>query len=137
MKLPSHHATAPAFVAFALCAAFSFCGSPAAHAQENATLRLKPKIALVNPEPTARERAPFVPSYSREEFPELLLRADAESKEVPNSCSAQHSASLCYDYKHGRTVYKPLRRWMPDIPGTRPESITLKRDKLAFNYSFK
>jgi hypothetical protein len=108
---------------------------PAA-AEEVKALKLKPKTAMASP-PPATAHVPFVPGYTREEFPEAALRMEYESKDVPNSCSASASTSLCYDYKSGRAVYKPTRNWMPDIPGMRPESITMKRDKLAFNYSFK
>jgi len=104
-------------------------------ADEPVTLKLRPKSAMIVATPVAKY-APFVASY-REEFPEVALRADVESKEVPNSCSSEDSSALCYDYKRGRAVFKPTRNWMPGIPGMRPESITMKRDKLAFNYSFK
>jgi hypothetical protein len=110
-------------------------GMPAA-AEEAKALKLKPKTAMTTP-PPATAHVPFVPSYTRDELPESALRMEAESKYVPNSCTSAGSPSLCYDYKSGRTVYKPTRNWMPDIPGMRPESITMKRDKLAFNYSFK
>jgi hypothetical protein len=118
-------------IVVALCAAtFPALG------EEAHILKLKPKTAMVSPPPAAAQ-APFAPGYTREEFPEAALRMEAESKYVPNSCSSAESTSLCYDYKSGRAVYKPTRNWMPEIPGMRPESITMKRDKLAFNYSFK
>lgn len=110
-------------------------GLTPALADEPVMLKLRPKSALIVATPVAKY-APFVDNY-REEFPEVALRAEAESKDVPNSCSAADSHSLCYDYKRGRAVFKPTRNWMPDIPGMHRESITLKRDKLAFNYSFR
>ena len=121
-------------LAFFILAA-SVTGVPA-FADEPVMLKLKPKSAMVAVTPVAKY-APFVANNNREEFPESVLRADVESKDVPNSCSSDESRSLCYDYKRGRTVYKPTRNWMPDIPGMRPESITMKRDKVAVNYSFK
>jgi hypothetical protein len=44
---------------------------------------------------------------------------------------------VCYDYKDGRAVFKPARNLMPEIAGMRRESMTLKRDKITLNYSFK
>ena len=125
----------------AFCVLILGFATAAACASEPVALKLKPKTALVaepTVAPTIAKYAPFAAAASsREEFPEIALRADAESKDVPNSCSSAESHSLCYDYKRGRAVYKPTRNWMPGIPGMRSESITMKRDKVAFNYSFK
>lgn len=121
-------------VAFWIVAA-SMVSAPAL-ADEPVMLKLKPKSAMVAVTPVAKY-APFVANNNRDEFPESALRADVESKDVPNSCSSADSHNICYDYKRGRAVYKPTRNWMPEIPGMRPESITMKRDKVAFNYSFK
>ena len=55
---------------------------------------------------------------------------------VPGSCHSDVDI-LCYDYATNGAVYKPSRRLMPEIVGLRRESITLKRDMIRFNYSFK
>lgn len=55
---------------------------------------------------------------------------------VPGSCSTSGGA-LCYDYGTGRAVFAPARELMPEISGMRRESLTLKRDKVTFSYSFK
>jgi hypothetical protein len=33
-------------------------------------------------------------------------------------------------------VYKPARQYMPGLPGLQPESVSVKRDKIVFKYSF-
>ena len=53
-----------------------------------------------------------------------------------NAC-AHSGAALCYDYRTGRAVFKPARALLPKINGLRGESITLKRQGLYANYSFK
>lgn len=66
---------------------------------------------------------------------DLLKPPSTSSIALPNSCAA-NSSSLCYDYRTGRAVFKPTKRLLPTVPGLTPESITLKRDRLALNYSF-
>ncbi len=63
------------------------------------------------------------------------LNAPHELKSLPNACSPD-SAWVCYDYQHKRSVVPFTKSMMPDMPGMKREGITLKRDKLAFNYSF-
>ena len=53
-----------------------------------------------------------------------------------NAC-AQSTAKLCYDYRNGRTVFKPALALLPEINGLRRESITFKRHGVSVNYSFK
>jgi hypothetical protein len=59
----------------------------------------------------------------------------ASAKEAPNACK-NDGAMVCYDYRRGRAVMPGTKSLMPAVPGLKSESITLKRDKLAFNYSF-
>ncbi len=101
-----------------------------AHAQEPFALKLKPKLAALS-----NASAPFntdaAPSVAN-----LGAPAPLEREPIPGSCNASTNM-LCYDYKTGRAVYKPTRELMPEISGMRRESLTLKRDKITFNYSFK
>ena len=55
---------------------------------------------------------------------------------IPNGC-ARHSASLCYDYRSGRAIYKPTRRLLPAIPGMTPHNLAVHRDKVVAQYTFK
>jgi hypothetical protein len=57
------------------------------------------------------------------------------AKSVTSSCDGAGNA-LCYDYQHGRVVYRPLRMLMPEISGMRSESLDLRRDRITFRYSF-
>ena len=102
-----------------------------AHAQEPFALKLKPKLAILSnaAAPFNADAAPLVANWG-------AASANPEREHIPGSCSAS-SNTLCYDYKSGRAVYKPARQLMPEISGMRRESLTLKRDKITFNYSFK
>jgi hypothetical protein len=53
----------------------------------------------------------------------------------PNACNGNASV-VCYDYRSGRAVIGATRQLMPPVPGLKAESITLKRNRLALNYSF-
>ena len=107
----------------------SACVFPA-HAQEPLALKLKPKLATLSnaAAPFNADAAPVVANWG--------ASANPEREAIPGSCTAS-SNTLCYDYKTGRAVYKPARQLMPEISGMRRESLTLKRDKITFNYSFK
>jgi hypothetical protein len=67
--------------------------------------------------------------------PLLAQPSAASAKEAPHACK-NDGAMVCYDYRRGRAVMPGTKSLMPTVPGLRRESITLKRDKLAFNYSF-
>lgn len=106
-------------------------------AEGDKMLQLRPKAAMssattqVSP---AQANTPFVsPTW---EGPELVFdprRSDAREA-TRSSCEGERS--LCYDSASGRVVYKPARQLMPDLPGLRPENISLKRNQLVFRYSF-
>jgi hypothetical protein len=52
----------------------------------------------------------------------------------PSSCRGDKT--LCYDPSTGHIVYKPIRNFMPDIPGLQRENISLNRHRIVFKYSF-
>lgn len=75
------------------------------------------------------------------------LGAEAESQiiarevpkaheQIPNACSPA-SGSLCFDYRAGHAVYKPMRALLPAIPGMTPHNLSLRRDKIVAQYTFK
>lgn len=55
---------------------------------------------------------------------------------LPNSCD-RAAGALCYDYRNGRALYKPMRKLMPPIPGLTPHNLSIHRDKVILEYSFK
>lgn len=55
---------------------------------------------------------------------------------IPNGC-AHNNGSLCYDYRSGSAVYKPMRKLLPDIPGMTPHNLSIRRDKVVAQYTFK
>jgi hypothetical protein len=67
---------------------------------------------------------------------EPLLMPVHHSKDAPNACKMD-SASLCYDYRTGKAIYKPSKEWVPPIAGLKSEGLSAKRDKVTFLYSFK
>jgi hypothetical protein len=96
-------------------------------------------LVAITPAPalTARTIAPHTAFRSQDRALDALrpTSTNRSTGSAPNACSAD-SSMLCYDYRTGRAVFKPTRHLVPPIPGLKAESITLKRDKLAINYSF-
>lgn len=80
----------------------------------------------------ARTKAPF---RSRDPMPELLLREELASRGPRGSCETA-TTDLCYDLRDGRIVYRRAREYMPRIDGLTAESISLRRDRIIFKYSF-
>jgi hypothetical protein len=116
-----------------LVLAFALGAAPAqAAAAENAApLQLQAKAAVAADAP--HRNAPFVIPASG---PSLDLSAQAARPPERSRSSCAGSADLCYDTTAGHLVYKPARQFMPDIPGLRPENISVKRDRIVFRYSF-
>ena len=93
-------------------------------------------IAVTAPAPKGVE-APFAPgSRPRDIVPELMLREELDRRGSQSSCD-NGTSDLCYDMREGRIVYRAARRYMPEMPGLRAESISLKRDRVVLRYSFK
>ena len=100
------------------------------------TLQLRPKAAIsvaVAQITPAQANAPFIAPAANE--PELSLAPPPTAQESSRS-SCNGERALCYDSVSGRVVYKPARQFMPDLPGMRPENISIKRHQLVFRYSF-
>jgi len=106
-------------------------------ASEGVELSAKAKsLAIAGAVPPAKQaEAPFMRG-GRDPMPELLLRDELERRGPAGACDAT-ATSLCYDLADGRIVYRPARAYMPQFDGLRAESISLRRDKLVFKYSFK
>lgn len=54
---------------------------------------------------------------------------------LPHGC-AQKSGALCYDYRTGHAVYKPMRKLLPAIPGMTPDNLSIRRNRIIARYSF-
>jgi hypothetical protein len=84
--------------------------------------------------PAKQSDAPF--KAGRDPMPELILREELARRGPSGSCEVS-ATDLCYDLQDARIVYRPARRYMPSIDGLRAESISLRRDRIVFKYSFR
>jgi hypothetical protein len=110
--------------------------APAAGDTEKA-LQLRPKAAMTSamtPVDVQRGNAPFVSPLGE---PELALSPRHHEAQEGSRSSCNNERALCYDSASGRVVYRPARQLMPDLPGMRPENISLKRNQIVFRYSFQ
>ena len=69
-------------------------------------------------------------------LPDILPHTSKNLDHLPNGC-ANSNASLCFDYRSGRAVYKPMRKLLPQIPGMTPHNLSMHRDKVVAQYTFK
>ncbi len=65
---------------------------------------------------------------------DLTVRRDA--KTPPNACG-HGTSSLCYDYRTGSAIYKPMAGLLPAIPGLTPRNLTIRRNAIVASYTFK
>jgi hypothetical protein len=99
-----------------------------------APLQLKPKAALSAAPAPNPNYAPFVMPASSGAATELLPRRDLRAGEARTGCNAQ---ALCYDAASGRIDLRiPAQDFMPNIPGLQRETISVRRDRIVFKYSF-
>ena len=103
------------------------------------------KLPLVRITPDMLQQAtqapptPKQPSYlTGMQYPphDILPNNSHNLRHIPNGCS-HNQASLCFDYRTGHAVYKPMRKLLPDIPGMSPHNLSIRRDKILAEYSFK
>jgi hypothetical protein len=66
-----------------------------------------------------------------------LLRAPAAAEEQVSDRCKDPGASLCYDTRTRKFIYKPMRRFLPEIPGMTPHNLALSRNKITASYTFK
>jgi hypothetical protein len=91
--------------------------------------------ALATWSPTLSSTRTTSPLSAEPLFAHPAPTASNTLRDAPNACKGD-SAVVCYDYRSGRAVMPITQSLMPTVPGLKPEGITLKRDKMAFNYSF-
>jgi len=105
---------------------------PAYAAEDPRPLQIKPKSAIAVAVP--HRSAPYVQPLGEPEREPILGPRDLRDDQSRSSCES--GRDLCYDKQSGRIVYRPARQFMPDLPGLQPESISVKRDRIVFKYSF-
>lgn len=72
----------------------------------------------------------------RAELPELNGGVDESGRSFSGACAA-NSVQVCYDSRSGRLVIKGSRHLMPDISGLRAEHISVRKDRVQLQYSFR
>lgn len=94
----------------------------------------KSRVAAPTPEPKMAPRAPFTTAVP-DPLPELLYTAEQDQRDYRGECRSNGN-SLCYDKYSNTVVYRPVRQYMPAIPGLTPENISVKRSGVVLKYSF-
>ena len=118
--------------AILLVVPLSLAAMPNALAEDSRALQLKSKTAIATVVP--HRSAPYVQPVGEPEREPLFSVRDLRHDQSRSSCESNRD--LCYDPNAGRIVYKPARQYMPGLPGLQPESVSVKRDKIVFKYSF-
>jgi len=104
-----------------------------ARADDGLSIRSKSLVAA-GARPDRHADAPF--RSARDPLPELLLREEQERRGPRGACEYTTTA-VCYDLAGGHIVYRPARNYMPRFEGLRAESVSLRRDRIIFRYSFR
>ena len=114
----------------------------AAHANEVAEPSLKAKaLASAAAASVKQADAPFVSSRDssglfRDPLPQLLLNEEQDRRAAGGTCEAA-ARDLCLDAASGRIVYRGARNYMPKMEGLKPESVSLRGNRVILRYSFK
>ena len=107
-------------------------GPGAAVAEEPRALQLKSKAAILAVTP--HRWAPYVQPLGHPEPEPLFAKRDLREDASRSSCESERD--VCYEPGSGKIVYKPAREFMPDIPGLKRESMSIKRNRITWRYSF-
>lgn len=116
-----------------VCTILIVSACQAATANEGLDLSSRARSSAAAPQPRSAE-APF--RAARDPYPEILLREEQERRGPRGNCQ-ENATALCYDLADGRVVYRPARQYMPQFEGLRAESVSLRRDRVIFKYSFR
>ena len=99
------------------------------------SIHSKSMAASVSSAPPARNvEEPF--RVARDPLPDFFVPQEEQRKGIKAGCENNTSA-LCYDMVDRRVVYRPARKLMPEFEGLRPESVSLRQDRIILKYSFK
>jgi hypothetical protein len=96
------------------------------------TLRTKALASAVSV--TKHENAPF--TTGRDPLPQVLL-LEERARLTPRADCEFSAKDLCYDLADARVVYRPARKYMPEVTGLKAESLTLRHNRVVFKYSFR
>ena len=121
----------------ALFAASGFCFAQTSlpNAKRGAPSSLPPVLSSASVHSTASTTVIPYADNPRDSLASLLGNTfDVDTKAAPYSCKAD--SLVCYDYRKRQSVVPITKSMMPDVPGLKKEGLTVKRDKVAFNYSF-
>jgi hypothetical protein len=109
---------------------------PLAAGANDAVEPLKTTVAaLGTPVQAKQAEAPL--KAGRDPLPEMLLREELDRRGVARSACDYNSTSVCYDLTDRRVVYRPARKYMPQVDGLRAESVSLRHNTLVFKYTFR
>jgi hypothetical protein len=112
----------------------------AARANDVSDSSLKTKAlaaaAVVTPAPRTIE-APFTSSSLHDPLPQLLLAEEQERRNVRGGTCEAAASDLCFDAVDGRVTYRGARKFMPQFDGLKPESMSVRNNRINFKYSFK
>ncbi|MCA2997132.1 MAG: hypothetical protein ING75_00875 [Rhodocyclaceae bacterium] len=112
-----------------------FAQSTIPSAKRGAPSSLPPVLSSASVHSTASTSVIPYADNSRDNLVLFLGNAlDVEARTAPYSCKAD--SFVCYDYRRRLSVAPVTKSIMPDVPGLKKEGLTVKRDKVAFNYSF-
>ena len=121
--------------AFIAASGLSFARTTLPNAKRGAPSSLPPVLSSASVHSTASTTVISFADTSRDNLAALLGNSfDVDTKAAPYSCKAD--SLVCYDYRKRHSVVPITKLMMPDVPGLKKEGLTVKRDKVAFNYSF-
>lgn len=101
---------------------------------EGVDLSMKPKAIAAAVPAKSGAAAPY--AAGRDGWPDLAaLQAVPPPAGYQSACD-RSVHDLCYDAADGRLVYRGGRSYMPRIEGLKPESLSLRRNRVVFKYSF-
>jgi hypothetical protein len=107
-----------------------------AQANDGLDLSLKNKaLASAGASTSKQAEAPF--TSARDPLPQLLLMEEQERRNVRGGTCEAAAKDLCFDAAEGRIVYRAARNYMPRIDGLRPESVSVRTNRITLKYSFK
>jgi hypothetical protein len=101
---------------------------------EGVDLSMKPKAIAAALGTRAAAPAPYAAGHDG--WPDLAALQSMPAAPGLQSACDRSAHELCYDAADGRLVYRGGRNYMPRIGELRPESVSLRRSRLVFKYSF-
>ena len=115
--------------------AVCFAQSTLPNTKRGAPSSLPPVLSSASVHSTASTTVIPYADNPRDSLASLLGNTfEVDTKAVPYTCKAD--SVVCYDYRKRHSVVPITKSMMPDVPGLKKEGLTVKRDKVAFNYSF-